>query len=396
MNEAEEVVAFGGGRRLVRGAAVAAGVGVAALIVGAFVAPRQLFFAYLCAYGYAVSIALGALVFLMICHAMSAGWPTLLRRLTEAMVGTLPILALLFVPLLPGLRVLYPWLRLETIADLRERSLVALKLPYLDLGWFLVRAALYFGVWIAASAWLRRWSRKSDEAPPGALGHRLYALSGMLLPVVALTLSFASFDWLMSLTPAWQSTMFPVYFFAGGFLGALAGLTLLTSLADATGLIRGINDSHYYALGRLLLSFTIFWAYIAFFQFLLIWSGDKPDEVTYYLARVRGGWATATVVLVLAQFVLPFFVLLSYDLKRRRGPLTLVAIWLLCAHYLDLHWLVMPSARPAGPVVHWLDLGALLAVAGVTVIYGVLRLRGVPMVPLRDPALPRARAYESL
>ncbi len=132
---------------------------------------------------------------------------------------------------------------------------------------------------------------------------------------------------------------------------------MLTSAADAAGVIRGITDSHYYALGRLLLAFTIFWAYIAFFQFLLIWSGDKPEEVVFYLARARGGWATATVVLVLVQFVLPFFALLSYDLKRRRRPLTAVAAWLLVGHYLDLHWLVMPAACPAGPRVHWLDLG---------------------------------------
>ncbi len=395
MNE-PSVVVFGGGRRLFRGAAVAAALGVVLLVVGAFVDPRQVFFAYLCAYCYAVSIALGALLFLMICHAMNAGWPTLLRRLTEAMVGTLPILALLFVPLLPGLRVLYPWLRLSTIADLRERSLVAQKLPYLHLGWFLGRAALFFAVWILTGACLRRWSRRSDAAPPGTFADRTHALSGILLPVVALTLSFASFDWLMSLTPAWQSTMFPVYWFAGGFLGALAGLTVLTSAADATGVIPGITDSHYYALGRLLLAFTIFWAYIVFFQFLIIWSGDKPEEVTFYLARVKGAWATATVVMVLAQFVLPFFVLLSYDLKRRRGPLTAVAAWLLGAHYLDLHWLVLPNARPAGPVFHWLDPAALLAVVGVTVMYGVVRLRGVPMVPIHDPALPRARAYESL
>jgi hypothetical protein len=390
-----EAVVFRGGDRLLRVAIGATVLGVIALIVGAFVDPRQLFFAYLTAYCYVVSIALGALIFLMICHAMQAAWPTLLRRLTEAMVGTLPILALLFVPLLPGLRVLYPWLRPETIADLRDRQLVALKAPYLNLGWFLGRTALFFGVWILVGGWLLRWSRESDRAP-GAMRDRMYAASGLLLPFVALTLSFASFDWLMSLTPTWASTMFPIYYFAGGFLGALALLTVLSSAADAAGYIRGINDSHYYALGRLLLAFTIFWAYIAFFQLLLIWSADKPDEVSYYLARVKDGWSVMTVVLVVTHFVVPFFALLGYDIKRRRRPLTAVAVWLLGAHYLDVHWLVAPTARPAGPVLHWLELPALLAVAGVTVTYGVFRLRGVPMVPIHDPALPRALAYESL
>jgi len=390
-----EVVVFRGGRRLVTVAAVAAGVGVAALIVGALVDPRQLFFAYLTAYCYVVSIALGALIFLMICHAMGAGWPTLLRRLTESMVGTLPVLALLFVPLLPGLRVLYPWLRPETLGDLRERHLVALKAPYLNLGWFLGRTALFFGVWIFVGGWLRRWSRQSDEAP-GATADRMYAASGMLLPLVALTLSFASFDWLMSLTPTWASTMFPVYFFAGGFLGALALLTILSSAADAAGVIRGITGSHYYALGRLLLAFTIFWAYIAFFQFLLIWIADKPEEVSYYLARSARGWGVMSAVLVVTQFLVPFLILLDYEIKRRRRPLTAIAVWLLAAHYLDVHWLVMPAARPGGLLVHWLDLAALLAVGGVTLLYGIFRLRGVPMVPIHDPALPRALGYESL
>jgi hypothetical protein len=395
---APEAVVFQGGGRLLRGALGAAVVGVVALVVAAFVAPERLWFAYLAAYAYVVSVALGALVFLMVCHAMHAGWPTLLRRLTEAMVATLPVLAVLFLPLLAGLRTLYPWLRISTLADPEERALVALKAPYLNLGWFLARTALFFAVWIVVGEWLCRGSRRTDEMAPEAAAatkERLYALGGALLPLVALTLSFASFDWLMSLTPTWQSTMYPVYFFAGGFLGALALLTVLTSVADSAGRIRGITVSHYYALGRLLLAFTIFWAYIAFFQLLIIWIADKPDEVTFYLARIRGGWRVLSIVLVLAHFVIPFFALLGYDLKRRRAPLTAVAAWLLAAHYLDVHWLVLPASCSAGLAGAWIDLGALLAVAGLTVSYAVFRLRGVRLVPVHDPALPDALRYES-
>jgi hypothetical protein len=395
LNE-EDVVVFRGGRRILDVAIPAAAVGVVTFVVFAIVETRQALFAYLAAYNYVVSTALGALLFLMICHAMHAGWPTLLRRLTEAMVGTLPVLAALFLPIALGMRMIYPWVRPETIADARERHLVALKATYLHPGWFVGRTVIFLAVWILTGLVLRRWSRQTDQGPDPSASHRLYATSGVLLPVIALTLSFASFDWLMSLTPTWQSTMYPVYWFAGGFVGALSLLTVLTSAADAAGLIPGINDSHYYALGRLLLAFTIFWAYVAFFQFLLIWIADKPDEVTFYLHRVRGGWRAMSAVLVVTQFVVPFFVLLSYDIKRRRGPLTVIALWILAAHYLDAHWLVMPAARPAGPPLGFVDLAALLAVAGVTVIYGVLRLRGVPMVPTHDPALPAALRYESL
>jgi hypothetical protein len=397
MNENEEdVVVFHGGRRILLVAIPAAAAGVVAFVIGAVVETREALFAYLAAYAYVVSTALGALLFLMICHAMHAGWPTLLRRLTEAVVGTLPVLAALFLPIALGLAAIYPWVRPETIADDHERRLVALKVAYLHPAWFIGRTVIFFAAWILTGFWLRRWSRQTDERERKGASHRLYAASGVLLPVIALTLSFASFDWLMSLTPTWQSTMYPVYWFAGGFVGALALLTVLTSAADAAGIIRGITDSHYYALGRLLLAFTIFWAYIAFFQLLLIWIANKPEEVTFYLDRVRGGWRAMSVVLVVTQFVVPFFVLLSYDIKRRRRPLTVIAAWILAAHYLDAHWLVMPAARPAGPPLGWVDLAALLAVAGVTVIYGVLRLRGVPMVPLNDPALPAALRYESL
>jgi hypothetical protein len=171
----------------------------------------------------------------------------------------------------------------------------------------------------------------------------------------------------------------------------------MTWAADRTGLIAGINSSHYYALGRLLLAFVIFWAYVQFFQFMLMWIANKPDEVTFYLARVKGGFLVETVVLVLAQFVVPFFVLLNYGLKRKRDQLAAVAAWLVLAHYVNVHWLVMPSGLPPGAhPLSWIDLAALLAVGGAAALFGVLRLRGVRMVPAHDPLLPDALRYESV
>jgi len=386
---------FDGCPRLVRVALGAATLGIAGLLAGLVAAPRQFFVAYLAAYAFAVTIAVGALLFLMICHAMRATWPVALRRLVEATVGTLPLLAILFVPLLFGLRSLYPWLRPESIADEHERQLVLHKLPYLNPSFFVARTALYFAIWIAAGALLRGWSLRSDLDPTRDPSAKLQTLSVAALPPVALAISFAAFDWLMSLTPAWFSTMFPVYVFAGGFLGAIAVLTLLTSASHRAELLPGLSSSHYHALGRLLLAFTVFWAYAAFFQFFLVWIANRPDEAIYYAARMRRPWKGPSVVLVFAQFVLPFLALLNYDLKRRRGPLTALAIWLIAAHYVDVHWLVAPALRPAGPPYHWLDVAALLAVGGVTVAYGAWRLRGHPIVPIHDPALARALAYES-
>lgn len=388
-------ILFRGSRRLEIWALVSAVIGVVGLVIGAFVDLERFFISYLVAYSYVLSIALGALVFLMICHAMRAGWPTLLRRLTEAIAGALPILAVLFIPLLFGLGRLYPWLHLEAIHGEHERALVEKKVAYLNGPFFIARACLYFVVWIGTWLLLTRLSRAQDRDPALPAASRMHALSAALLPPVALALSFASFDWLMSLMPTWYSTMFPVYWFAGGFVAALALLTVLTAAADSTGTIRGINPSHYYALGRLLLAFVIFWAYVGFFQLLLQWIANEPEEATFYIPRAHGGFGVESAVLAIAQFVVPFFALLLYELKRRRKPLATVAVLILVAHYVDAHWLVVPSIHPARAPIHVLDLAALLAVAGVTVAFAAWRTRGVALVPLHDPALARALRYDS-
>jgi len=385
---------FRGGARLVRGSLALAALGVVGLVIGAFLAPRQLFPAYLVAYAYAVSIALGALIFLMIGHAMNAGWPVVLRRLTETIVGSLPALALLFIPILFGLHLLYPWTRPEALSDEVARHAVLAKHAYLNVPSFLSRTAAYLVVWVVIGERLRRWSLERDADPSANVDRRLRALSAGTLPLVALTFSFAGFDWLMSLTPTWFSTMYPVYWFAGGFVAALALLTVLTFAAQRAGLLPEITLFHYYALGRMLLAFVIFWAYTAYFQFFLIWIANRPDEVTFYIERARGPWYPATVALVVAQFVVPFFALLSYRLKHRPPLLAAVAAWIFAAHYLDVHWLVIPTFRPLTPY-HWLDAAALLAVGGACTAFSLLRLRGHAMIPVHDPALPRAIAYES-
>jgi hypothetical protein len=389
-----DVAIYRGGDRLVRWSVALAALGALGLAVGALVDRRQLFYAYLTAYAFAVSIAGGALIFLMIGHAMNAGWPVVVRRLTETIVASLPLLALLFVPLLFGLHSLYPWARPDTLGDEATRRLVLARRPYLGVPLFLIRTAIYLAVWAVIGTLLRRWSQARDASPGLAVNARMRALSAGALPAVGVTFSFASFDWLMSLTPAWFSTMYPVYWFAGGFVSALALLVVLTFAAQSGGWLPEISLSHYYALGRMLLAFVIFWAYAAYFQFFLIWITNRPDEVTFFADRVEGPWRALTVTLVLVQFVAPFFALLSYRLKHRPAQLAGVAAWLLAAHYLDVHWLVMPAVRPRAPF-HWLDLAALLAVGGACTAFSATRLRGRAIVPINDPELPRAIRYES-
>jgi hypothetical protein len=328
---------------------------------------------------------------------MNATWPVAVRRLTEAIVGALPLLCALFVPLLFGLGALYgEWLHPESIHEEHVRAAVLHKTPYLNLPFFLVRTGFYFAVWLVFGALLRRGSMKGDSSPALADSRRLRVISVAGLPPVALTLSFAAFDWLMSLAPTWVSTMFPVYVFGGGFVAAIALLTVLAFAAERAGLLPGLNASHYYALGRLLLTFTIFWAYAAFFQLLLIWIGNKPEEVEFYVLRSHGPWAVVSFILVLTRFVLPFLILLNYRIKRRPAWLSAVAAWIFVAHYLDMHWLVAPEAPGARAPFHWLDAAALLAVVGSCVAFTVLRVRGKPLVPVNDPALPAAFRYESV
>src|SRR5689334_3015924 len=307
---------FRGGRRAIRTGLAVSAAGTAVLVLGLVVDRRQVFVSYLMAFTFVASIALGALVFLMICHAMRAGWPTSIRRIVEGLVAVFPVLAILFLPLALGLDALYPWVHPDGL-DGAVREAVLHKRPYLNVPFFLGRTALFFVTWIATAETLRRWSRRRDEVSGGEVSGKLYRLSAAALPPVALALSFASFDWVMSLTPTWSSSMFPVYFFAGGFVAALGIVSASTYVAGASCRIEGIPDSHYCALGRLLFAFTVFWAYVSFFQFMLIWMANRPEEVTYYLARAGGPWMALTAVLVVGRFLVPFSLLLNFGLKRR-------------------------------------------------------------------------------
>jgi len=386
---------FDGAKRAIKIALVAAALGAALLVVGIAIDRTAFFGAYLTAYAFVVSTAGGALILLMSFHAMRASWPTAVRRLLEGVVGVFPALALLFLPLCFGLSRLYPWLHPERFAP-DERRLVMHKLPYLNVPFFLVRAAVFLAVWAGIAWLLRRWSFQKDADQRAPVEDKLYRLSAGALPAVALTFSFAAFDWLMSLTPVWFSTMYPVYFFGGGFVAAIALLTIVTALAQRRGFLPEITESHYYALGRLLLAFIIFWAYAAFFQFMLMWMGNRPDEVIYYVTRWRGAWRAVSIVLVVGHFVIPFLVLLNYRLKRDGRWMAVVAAWILLLHYIDTVWLVAPAQRAQAFPLHWLDLGAVLFIGGVSIAAALYSLRGRPLIPIHDPRLVHALRYESL
>lgn len=389
-------VEFQGGRTLITGALVLAAIGLLVSIIGAFVDLRQLCFSYLAAWTCAVFLAVGALITLLTCNAMRAGWPTAVRRILETMVAPFPVLAALFVPLIPALPLIYPWVHPDRIADEHARRILEHKTPYLNPGFFVVRAIIFFAIWIAIAAVLRRWSFTQDRDTRADVKDKMYVTSGFMLPVVAITVVFSSFDWLMSVEKTWYSTMYPIYVFATGFVGAVALLTALVYAAQRAGYLEGLGESHYYALGRLLLAFTIFWAYAAFFQFMLIWIANKPEEVAFYLDRWVGPWKTTSALLVFTRFLAPFVLLMPYRIKRRPRQLTAMAIWVVVSTYIDTHWLVMPALRSHGFPYHWLDFATLAFVGGLTVAFATWRLRGRPIVPIHDPRLDEAFAYRSV
>lgn len=384
------------GFRIIAAGLVAFVIGGAALVWGFLTQPTTALYAYLSAYAWLLSTALGALLFLMIVHAMAATWPVAIRRVVEVIVGVLPLTVVGFVPIAWGLKSIYPWAVPSLAHEPALQQIIIHQRPYLNSSSFFVRAAVYFALWIGVGAALRQWSFRQDHVPHAQYQVRSRILSAAGLFPVALALTFASFDWLMSLTPAWYSTMFGVYWFSGGFLAAISLVVLLVAMFQRAGMLMGVSRAHYYALGRLMLTFTIFWAYAAYFQLFLIWIADKPHEVLYYTLRSTKQWFPFSVILAIVHFVLPFFVLLSYRVKQSPQTLAPVAAWVLLGHWIDMEWLVMPAVRPMGPAIHWLDVAALICIGGASLAYGAFRLRGHCIVPKNDPALDAAYRYESV
>jgi hypothetical protein len=384
------------GRNAVRGATALGAIGFAFVLLGIVTSPQQAYMSYLVAYTAVLGTVLGALILVMMSYLVSARWFVVLRRLTEAVAGTLPILALLFIPILVGLRHIFPWAMPMQDVPRELQTEIAKKSAYLNVPSFVIRAIAYFATWIAISWLLRRWSVRQDREGGVKLTVWSRRLSAGGVPFLAIALTFASFDWLMSLTPAWWSTVYGVYYFAGAFVAGISLVALLAMLASRSGVIEGyVGDEHFGALGMLLLTFVIFWAYIAFAQLLIIWIGDIPAEATWYITRLHGGWGQVGLALLIFHFAIPFLLLLPRDLKRSPRAMAAIGIMLLIMHYFDVCWLAMPALHPGGMVIHWLDFASLAAVIGCTTAYGCWLFQRNPPVPLGDPYLEESVRYGS-
>jgi hypothetical protein len=377
---------------LIAGAGALVG-GAACAILGA-ANPRQFFFSWLVSFLFFLSLALGALFFVLIQYATQGGWGIVVRRIGETLFATIPVLAALFLPVLLGLHDLYEWSHAEAVAS---DPLLQWKAPYLNVPFFLIRAALYFGIWSFIALLYYRRSRGQDATGDPAVSARLRRLAGPAIIVLALTQTFASVDWIMSLTPHWYSTIFGVYFFAGSFVGFIALLSVAAVAMRRAGLLDTvINAEHLHDIGKLLFAFTAFWAYIAFSQFFLIWYANLPEETIWYAARMEGSWMTVSILIMMGHFVAPFFYLMGRAVKRKGWTLAIGGSWLLAMHFVDLYWQVMPTLHPEGVRPSVLDLAALLAVGGTVVAAASWLLRRQALVPLRDPRLAESLAFENV
>lgn len=361
-------------------------------------------FSYLFAYETVLGIALGALGWLLIDHTVRAGWGVVIRRLVENATATLPVFAVLWLPIgLLGLHELYPWSHTEHLDEILRK-----KTWFLAPGAWYVRSAIYLVVWSALGWFLYSTSVKQDSlgdnhAERDRLIHLIRKVCAGGIFLYGVTLSFGAIDWMMSLQPHWYSTIFGVYYFAASILAFWAFITLMSMAAQASGVMKtAITTEHFHDMGKFVFGYTVFWAYIAFSQFVLIWYANIPEETEFFMVRVEGGWQYLSYGLPLLHFFVPFLFLLSRQVKRNRTLLGLASVWTLVMHAVDIYWLVMPNygAHSGGHhephlEVSYLDFTALIGVAGVFLAAYGFFLNKNKTVAVNDPRLVESLAHEN-
>lgn len=360
-------------------------VSLALLVIGAFVSPEQFFQSYLFGYLFWIGIALGSLALVALHHMVGGGWGFVIQRLLESGSRTIPLMAVLFIPFVFGMKELYLWARPEVVA---ADEVLQKKMFYLNEPFFWVRTVGYFLIWGILFYFLNKWSRQQDESGNPALTQKIRNLSGPTILLYVLTITFASIDWVMSLKPHWFSTIFGFLFVVGqGLLTFAFCIIVVAMLSDYKPLSEVIRTKHFHDLGNLMLAFLMLWAYMAFSQFLIIWSGNLPEEITWYLDRLHGGWQWLALFIVIFHFGVPFVVLLSRKTKRTVNILFKVAIAMVVMRLIDLFWIVTPNFHPEHFTIHWMDIAAPIGIGGVWIAAFIWQLKSRALLPLHDPRL---------
>lgn len=355
-------------------------------------------FGYLYGFIVVLSLVLGSLGFVLIQHLTRAGWSVVVRRIPETVIALFPLFAIFFVPIALNLHELFPWTHAEHIDEILLK-----KQGYLNENFFLIRSFGYLLIWSLMGVWLYVTSVRQDTGDKHYLSRGMWGLSAPGVIVFALTLTFAAFDWLMSLQPHWYSTIFGVYFFAGCFLFALSFMTLMAMILHAAGLLKGvITDEHFHDLGKLMFGFTVFWAYISFSQFMLYWYAAIPEEIEFYTHRMEHGWEVLSWGMPLIHFIIPFLCLMSRFLKRKKLVLAFNALWVIGMHLVDLYWLILPTYNDPsvehGPMHLHVGMVDILGLVGIFLVFFGMFLfvfGRQKVVAAGDPRLPESMAFEN-
>ncbi len=365
-----------------------------AALVGYSLDHKQFFPSYLVAFFFGTGIAIGAALFTMIQHLTGSAWSVPLRRMMENVMMSMPILALLFLPVAFGLHELYEWAH---PGIMKTDALLAKKEAYLNPTAFYIRAVVYFAIWSFWAWRLSSWSREQDKSKDLNLTFKSERISAPGMLLFFLSASLASVDWVMSLQPHWYSTIFGVYCLAGGMWAFFAILTFTLLRFRANGILaNSVTVEHYHDMGKWMFALTVFWAYIAFSQYMLIWYANLPEETSFFLVRRAGSWDTVNGILLFGHFAATFLFLLARASKRNLNVLGFVTVWILCMHYIDIYWLVMPNFSKAGVAPHWMDAACFVAVMSTLALGFWWRLKSAPIVAVGDPRLEKGLEFQNV
>ena len=367
---------------------IAGGAGMLVCALGLVLNPAQFVRSYLTTYLLLLGVTLGSLALVMVHQVSGGAWGVVIRRVLGAATRTLPVLTALFIPVILGMRYLYPWTDASIVA---HDAVLQWKRPYLNVPFFLIRTAIYFAVWNGIAFLLNKWSLEQDKTGDPLDAKRMQKLAAGGLLGYGLTITFASFDWAMSLEPHWFSTIYGVLLIGGQALAAMAfAIIALAWLHRRAPLNELVTSDHFHDLGNLLLAFTMLWAYFGFSQYLIVWSGNLPEEAEWYVHRSAHGWQFIALALVAFHFAVPFLLLLSRVAKRRGETLAKVAALLLVMRYVDLFWLTQPAFYSDRLHVHWLDVLLPASLGALWLGLFVYQLRGRALLPLHDPEFTEA------
>ncbi len=383
--ESHDTYEFPKDTKLVQGLFTISIAAILASLVGYFVIEEkaQFFFSWMTAFAYVASIGLGALAFVVLQHITRAKWSVVIRRIPEAIGANIWILLILFIPVLFGMHDLFHWTHEEVVATDR---ILQDKAPYLNIPFFIGRNIFYFLIWGFIGYYLYKKSKEMDETGNWGIQTQLRRFSGPAIPILGFSLAFASFDWLMSLDPHWFSTMFGVYYFSMSFQVIFPVMILVTLYLRGKGLlVNTINMAAIESMGKLFFGFTVFYAYIAFSQFMLIYYANIPEETLWFEHRLEGNYIYLAYTILIGRFLVPFVLLLKKSNKSKLGLLKFTSIWILVIHAIELYWIVMPTLHHHGAHLHLLDFTTLIGLTTLMLALFFMKFTKGSMVPKNDP-----------